>query len=195
MKQTATSITQFLTDGSLASLCDALSVLLGTRVQLIDEHEQHLLVSHKHDELSIHRVHSSSSLICSMPITVRRNTIGAIAIEDGPAWKNHEDECQLTLGTLASIIGELCEYRLSMKNFERELDILDSLTRHLVTGRGLEAILRDGLRAAIELVGADAGTIRTLDPSTNELLLVASEGFSEVYKRDARAISTDESLV
>ncbi|MFG0258576.1 MAG: PP2C family protein-serine/threonine phosphatase [Phycisphaerales bacterium JB043] len=196
MNPAARSITQFLTDGSLASLCDAASVLLGSSVQLIDEQGNHLLISRvdTDNSLSITQEAPGVRIAFDAPILVRRKSIGAIAIEEGAAWNSHPDEVRHWLGTLASIIGELCEYRISMDDFERELDILDSLTRHLITGRGLDAILRDGLRAAIELVGADGGTIRTLNNKSSELRLVASEGFSERYLEEAELLPSSEEV-
>jgi phosphoserine phosphatase RsbU/P len=190
------SITQFLTDGSLATLCNAATVLLGSGVQLIDEQGQHVIVSRDGDtqSLSVEHENPVETFVCSAPIEVRRHRIGALAIGDGPSWRDHPEVTRRWLGSLASIIGEFCENRVSLSGFVEEIDVLDTLTRHLVTGKGLEAILDDGLRSAVRLMDADAGTLRTFDASTHELRLAASVGFSELYQREAATLSADEAL-
>jgi len=191
-----TSIVEFLTDGSLAALCDAAGRLLGAKVVLRDA-EGRLVsagggLAGGEGPLRVALVEAPTSARFNAPIIANGITLGALAL--APPGLEGEDEAhaERMLTMLAAIVGEVCELTLSLSARIDELDVIHKLTRLLVGDRDIDEILDEGLRLAAQLLEADAGTIRVLDEGATQLRLLAHTGLSDRYLAATAHISADE---
>ncbi len=74
-------------------------------------------------------------------------------------------------------VTDLKDADASMAADLRDTQLLRELAALLVSGKAAEMIHREILSAAMKLTGADAGTVQILDHRTQELTLLATEGF------------------
>jgi sigma-B regulation protein RsbU (phosphoserine phosphatase) len=195
MHDAGASITTFLTDGALVALCDAASAMLGARLLLLDEHDRVVnttggLVSQGPLHIEIGDVLPAEGV--REPIIVDRHTIGAIAI--APTADPISSYARDFLRLLASIVSETCTHALRRASRQAELDVLHKLSRLLVSSRGFQETIETGLRSAIELIDADAGTLRLLDEATDQLVLRAAIGLSDDYIHAAAVLPAHEML-
>lgn len=197
------SIVDFMTDGSLAALCESASRLLGRRIELRDA--QGRLVerapgadppwSVRMDEAAQGAVRTASAAAVErFPIRVGRRVVGALALQGereggegaSPRWRS--DETRRFLQLLAQTVGEICQRQAELEGKVRELRALHALSRLLVKDRSLQSTLEAGLALAVEALGADAGSVRVLDEEQRALQLRAAVGLSEQYVRQAGAL-------
>jgi len=197
----ASSITEFITDGSLARLCETLETLFGRPVALRDRIGRVIAASEGRREwTSAERPDLERSADFggfSAPIRVDGEAIGSLALGAVAPAADGETagagvERFLTL--LASIVSELCEREVALNRQVNRMSALQKIASTLVGAGGLQETLDTGLQTAIELLGADAGTLRLLDASGRLLLPRASFGLSDAYLREAGPLPADNAV-
>ncbi len=183
------SITEFLTDGSLAQLCTTLEGLIGAPVALRDRIGQ--VIASSDSGVSLDRGGDFGGF--SAPIRVDEHTIGALTLGADLA-NDKREETQRFLTLLASIVSELCDREVQLSEQIGRLKALQTIASTLVGAGGVQESIDVGLRTAIELLGADAGTLRLLDASGRMLLPRAAYGLSEAYLEKAGPLPADNAL-
>lgn len=183
------SITEFLTDGSLAQLCATLEGLIGAPVALRDRIGRVIATS----DAGLHLGRGVDFGGFSAPIRVGERSIGALTL-DADVAGDRVEETERFLTLLASIVSELCEREVELSEQLDRLEALQTVTSTLVSAGGVQESIDVGLRTAIELLGADAGTVRLLDPSGRTLLPRAAYGLSDAYLESAGPLPADNAL-
>jgi len=85
-----------------------------------------------------------------------------------------------TVGLMRQLQARQIEQAHELEDSERELRdtrLLHALAARLIGSDGGSAIYNDILNAALQVVGADAGTIQLLDPTRQTLSLLVAQGF------------------
>lgn len=217
------SITDFLTDGSLAALCEVATAITRRTVRLRDP-EDRAILTREPDDASAARwqvsddiarprdpstIASRAGLASSVratpafvaPIVVAGQVIGSMSVDPpDPAVEAviAEPEVRRFAELLASLASEVCESAHQQRERNEELEALLKLSSMLVAAGDADETLASALHAAAELLGADAGTIRTLDGDNEHLVLRAYTGLSDDYIANAamlpaaRALDPDE---
>lgn len=192
------SITDFLTDGSLAALCDAVSGVTGTPVRLRD-HAGRVIISRSalgepwalEGDGGVAVVDDGDAF--TVPLALSTGLLGALSIP--AAAQSHADvragiERFLTL--LASIVSEICERELQLRHRVEELEVLRRLSGLLVGATDTNALLDVAIRSATEMLSADAGALRVLDDSGQRLALRAWCGLSREYVSEATTVGVGD---
>jgi len=191
-----TSITEFLTDGSLAGLCEAAGRLLGADVVLRDGEGRLVSASGGRaggeGPLRVAVVEAPTTARFQAPIRAGALTLGSLAL--APPGLEGEDEAhaERLLTMVASIVGEVCELTLSLSARIEELDVIHRLSRLLAGDRDIDEILAEGLRLAVNLLAVDAGTVRILEEGATTLRLRAHQGLSRHYLAAAANLPAEE---
>lgn len=220
MTQERLSITDFLTDGSLAALCEVATAITRRTVRLRDPADR-LIITREPDAASAARwqvrddaspldagasaLASRAGLASSVrvtpsfvaPIVVEGQTIGSLSVDPpDPAIEARiaEPEVRRFAALLASLASEVCESAHQQRERNDELAALLKLSSMLVAAGDADETLASALHAAVELLGADAGTIRTLDDSREHLVLRAYTGLSDDYIASASLLPADKAL-
>jgi sigma-B regulation protein RsbU (phosphoserine phosphatase) len=195
------SITDFITDGSLARLCETLEELIGRPVALRDRIGRVIAASEGQqvwsatDRAALEETADFGGF--TAPLRVDGETIGSLALgarEDSLGGEAGSDGVERFLALLASIVSELCEREVALNRQIDRMGALQRIASTLVGAGGLQETINTGLQTAIELLGADAGTLRLLDTSGKVLLPRASFGLSEAYLREAGPLPADNAL-
>ncbi len=213
------SITDFLTDGSLAALCEVATAITRRTVRLRDPDDR-LIITREPDERSAARWQvrddskpfDGASAIASRagqassvrvtpsfvaPIVVDSQTIGSLSVDPpDPSIEARiaEPEVQRFAALLASLASEVCESAHQQRERNDELAALLKLSSMLVAAGDADETLASALHAAVELLGADAGTIRTLDEAGEHLVLRAYTGLSDDYIASASILPAERAL-
>lgn len=198
MDERAPSITDFITDGSLASLCEALSRVAGTCVVLRDAGGR-VIASAKGDRLWRFAEDDGGGVatardLFAAPIRVSTGLIGTLAAPaptDG-AEPPGAEAVRLLLEPLASIVSEICQRDLELRRRVDELDALQRVSSMLVGAADTDALLSVALRSAIDVMDADAGTVRAIDDAGRSLVLRAWAGLSDDYVAEAVSVPVEE---
>lgn len=153
-----TTITEFLTDGSLAALCASLSDLLGVRVDLIDAFGR-VIVSRGKGQWEVAQPGTPAQEV--VPLTIGPARIGAFAIGAGdqPLDAAARQRLQAVLGLLAGTVEELCQHELELRHRLREIAALIKMSSLLVRAAGPERVVQVALDSALDVLGLDAGSI------------------------------------
>lgn len=214
MKREHRSITGFLTDGSLLSVCGALSELASTRVRLTDEKGRRVARSddgqawsampEETDSPEIARAiasgvgamaHLEEAGLAIAPIVAEGVPIGAIVLDAEPAPTRSpifEQVERVAMG-LAMTAGEFCSDELALRRRHAEQNILYRLSSLLVGTTDLDSTFNIALRSAVELFDADAGIVYTLDETVqNTLTMRASTGLSARLRDCLATLPADE---
>ncbi len=190
MPATPPSITSFITDGSLAQLCQTIEGLLGAPVALRDRVGRFIAVGDP-------GVQSDAGARdfggFTAPIRINGEAIGSLALGLGedPA---RQESAERFLSLLASIVSELCQREVELNQQIDRMAALQKIASTLVGAGGLQDTIDIGLQTAIELLNADAGTLRLLDPSGRVLLPRAAFGLSQAYLDEAGPLPADNAL-
>jgi len=215
------TITDFMTDGSLAALCASASRLIGVGVELRDA--QGAIIASAPGHSPPWRVHGRTSesgataapsedcvaiaaapAACQAsfiaPIRISAGTIGALALKrfgassvaGAPQKSQIEIERFLTL--LASTVSEICAKQAQLSMKVRQFKALHRLSSMLVCEHDLDATLDAALALAVDVIGVDAGSIRIIDEEKLAAQLRASIGLGQTYVHEAGALPAQNVL-
>lgn len=204
------SLTDFLTDGSVASLCDAISRLTGRTVTVRDQRGRRIvhideggstpwrvLAPDPADADLAGAIAKADrpGLLLSVgdrrvcPLFVAGEAIGALVIHGPPPPSGEGDDAlEESICLLVSTIAELCEHEFDLRARNRELRLLYRLSSLLVASRDIEAILQVALRSAIEIFRVDAGSVHLLNAEGSDLTLRAHAGLSPDFVGEVASI-------
>jgi len=192
------SITEFITDGSLARLCASVERLVGAPVALRDRGGRLIATSYTEGAEAVAGEGDGGARAdfggFSAPITIHGEVIGSLTLSAGGASEARRDEAEHFLLLLASIVSELCEREVELSEQIERLDALQTISSTLVSAGGVQSAIDTGLKTAIDLLGADAGTLRLLDRTGRMLLPRAAEGLSQAYLDEAGPLPADNAL-
>lgn len=196
------TITDFLTDGSLAGLCAELSRLTGVGITLRDR-RQRLIVQGEGRRAWEVRDDAlppgpGESVI---PITVGGDAIGSLVLDAGDPRLADDARRHLehVLALVSSASAELCEYGLEVRHRLRELTVIYRLTSLLARSTDVQQVLETALDAAIDVMELDAGAIMLLpedadgieSESEADLTLAASRHLSRDWLESPLPLSKD----
>ena len=185
------SITAFITDGSLAQLCATAEGVIGAPVALRDRIGA--VVEAPGGDRGARRSHDFGGYAAT--IRIGDTVIGSLALGDEDTLTDDQrDDARRFVTLLASIVSELCEREVELRRHIERLGAMKMVASTLVSAGGVQETIDVGLQSAIELIGADAGTLRLLDGSGRMLLLRAASGLSEEYLDEAGPLPADNAL-
>lgn len=200
MSHSGLSITDFLTDGSLAALCDAVSGVTGTPVRLRDPSGR-VIVSRSAtgDAWAIEGDGGVAVLdegdAFAVPLALSSGLLGTLAIPGGSEPSGSADSrlgVERFLTLLASIVSEICEREFQLRHRVEELEVLRRLSGLLVGASDTNTLLDVAIRSAAEMLDADAGALRVLDESGQRLTLRAWCGLSREYVSEASSVGVGD---
>lgn len=202
------SITDFLTDGSLAALCEELSLLTSVPVQLRDTNGG--LVTRREGRKEgepawqVAKPESTPGLGAgsrSIPLQVAGNTLGTICIGSGAPTLGENARLRLesTLTWLARTATELCQHDLELKHRSKELAALSRMSSLLVRAAGPDRVLEVALDSALDVLGLDAGSVVLISDEAadglsdreDDLVLKASRNLSADWLGNPLPLSKD----
>lgn len=204
MSKRLRAITDFLTDASLAALCDALTSMTGVQVELRTSEGRRISRSggippwtvHEPDAVSEH-VRCTIALLNGRaagtpagegplvePIAADGVVIGALTIEREKRGTQLHESVRL----LAQAVNELCQHEVELEHRHAELGVLFALSSLLVATNDTGEILGLALGSAIEVLHADAGTVHLVDEDARELRLHAQRGVSHSFIENFEAL-------
>lgn len=194
------ALADFLTDGSLAELCDRFTALTNIEVELRDERDRRVVrVSGEGLPWRILSEGESPRVdphAVRVPLGTVAGPIGAMVMHAG---EDGSPELEATLRVLARTAGELCDTVLELRRNFREIEVLFRLTSLLVRASAVEDVLQVALESALDVLGLDAGSIVLLPEdaddlegaSEGDLTLSASRGLSEAWLNSPLPLSRD----
>jgi serine phosphatase RsbU (regulator of sigma subunit) len=200
------SIRDFLTDGSLAALCRALSAMSGAQVSLHDERGRRIVHTGGSPAWHVEEADGRSQSLAAelerlsregvskgpgrlgegvfvQPLWVARVTVGALVIEGAEDSRLRE-----VVGLLASAVDELFEADIEVTLRNAELDTLVRLSSLLVAARDVQAVLDVALQSAMSMLRFDAGVVHLLDDDGASMRLRASAGVDEAFRERYAAL-------
>lgn len=180
----AMSIRVFLTDGSLAAVCEELGRATGVRVRLRDERGLVLPAWSRSDHPGVDEPPVPGS--ASIPLTVDSDRIGELTIEPEPGASVREGVRE-TVELLAHVAGELCADVVELRNRVTEVRVLSRLSAMLADGGKEADALGLALDSALEALRLDAGSIMLLPEDADGLS--ATENEADLRRSSARALS------
>jgi len=195
------TITDFLTDGSLAGLCDELSRLVGVPVELHDPAGRAITRVEDSAGGASWRVGAEPSPIAAatrVPITLGGAAIGSLVAGDaGDGTLRERVECVLKL--LASTTGELCAHELEVRHRIKEIGALARMSSLLARAPSPEKVLEVAIDQALDALGLDAGSIvllkedaeGNLSPNEDDLVLAASRNLSREWLEHPQPLSKE----
>jgi sigma-B regulation protein RsbU (phosphoserine phosphatase) len=184
------SVREFLTDGSLASVCDELSRTTGVPIWLRDRDFGAIIPGRGHspweivDEVTARRragelagaSPNEEAELFAAPLRLSSGVIGAIVMAvptavvdervvvtgEGGELRVLIRSLETALRRLASAISEGCEAQLALKSRVQELGALYRLSSLLVQTGDSDRVLSVALDLAMQVLRADAGSIALL---------------------------------
>lgn len=190
------SITDFLTDGSLAAFCAEMSRLTGVRVELRDP-LGHAIVKNadanatKAWSVSVTAAQPTRTMI---PLLLGGVSIGAIAVEDGSPTLGTDARQRLenALQLLARTSGDLCQHELELRHRIKEVAALARMSSMLVRAASTQQVLDMALESALDVLGLDAGSVMLLkDRIDGPLPTAMDEHEEDLTVRASRNLSKD----
>lgn len=193
------SITDFLTDGSLASLCDELTRLAGVPVGLRDRSGNVIVRSEGQGAPPWRLLENAGKLSgTAVPLRVMGQTIGELVLGDGrPVLPEQPREVlERTVALVAQVAAEFCGHELELRHRIKELEALYRLSSLLARAPDVDAVLSIALELALDVLDLDAGAVVLFDddegPSGDreeDLTLKASRHLSEEWLRSPLPLS------
>ena len=206
------SIVDFLTDGSIARLCDEMSRLTGVPIWLADADdrvvapllakpgERSWTMLSPHDGAVrafglVNKPLPNKLDLFKAPMKTTSGDVGAIVMpvdwgSDDPAERRSLERAVLIL---ASTAAESCQGQIDVRRRLSELDALFRLSSLLVQADAEERVLQTALDLALDVLGLDAGSIAVLDDA-GDLQKRAARGLSEGWLKRQSPLSTDGTL-
>lgn len=199
------TITEFLTDGSLAALCAELSRLTGVPVELRDPVGR-LIVGAGPPGPGNWRVIETGAAppqetATSFPLTVGGRAIGWLMVGEGEPrlGENARTRLESALSLLARTTTELVQHEVELRHRVKEVAALTRISSMLVRAAGPDHVLQVVLDSALDLLEMDAGSIVLLHEdadglhkdSEDDLELKASRGLSQEWLTSPLPLSKD----
>lgn len=189
----ALSITDFITDGSLAGLCDELAHLLDIPVGLLDLDGRRIVRTATapfwaHEDRPDGGLHRPGELV--FPLVIEEQTIGSLILGPAPATTPPDIREGLgrVVGLLARAAAELCRQQLDLRHRVKEVQALYRLSSMLVRATRFDTVLDIALESALDVLELDAGSIVLFEqeegPTTQtevDLVLKASRNLSREW--------------
>ena len=189
------SITDFLTDGSLASLCAEITALTGVQVQLRDtkgnvivKRESRLDGETAWKSVPLAQAPSVGKHSSEIPLIVSGITIGSFMVGEGApslASSDARQRLERAIVLLAGASAELCTHDLEVKHRVKALAALTRMSSLLVGSTAPDRVLEVALDSALEVLGLDAGAI----------VLFAEDSDGVLSTSDAAALSLGDQLM
>jgi sigma-B regulation protein RsbU (phosphoserine phosphatase) len=192
------SLRDYWTQGTIASLCAALSELGGVRIELRDERGFVLDPSSYNGSP---RVESSIPQGASvLPIIVTDEQIGSIVVHPHDHELTHSALIDQLTELIAQTASEMCNDVANLRYRVSEVAVLYRLSSLLVRGGRVHDTLQLTLELALDVLGLDAGAIMLLPEDSealprvdreNELERSAAIGLSEQWLLNPVPLSID----
>ena len=195
------SLRDYWTQGTIASLCAALSELGGVRIELRDERGLVLEPGSLDQTPGIERPLPAGSQI--LPIVVSDEQVGSIAIHPHERGQAPLELIERIAELIAKTTSEMCDDVAQLRYRVNEVAVLYRLSSLLVRGGSVEDTLRLTLKLALDVLGLDSGAIMLLPedsealPSAdleNELERSAAVGLSNEWLDNPVPLSIDREL-
>ncbi|MFO0832901.1 MAG: GAF domain-containing SpoIIE family protein phosphatase [Phycisphaerales bacterium] len=190
----ALSITDFLSDGSLAALCAELSHLTGVPVELHDPRGHAIERYAGGDPGRQWRVAPEASPVLagphrSLPLAVGGVRIGAIVIGSGDPRLAPDARLRLerAISFMALTSSELCSSELEARARLSELSALARFSALLSRAASPQKVLDVALDLALDVLGLDAGSIVLLKDSEDARLAEKEEDLTLAASRNLTA--------
>jgi phosphoserine phosphatase RsbU/P len=159
------SITDFITDGSLAALCDELTRLAGVQVSLRDHAGRRIVLGStagrwRYDDSDPDPPPGDGHV--SIPLSVEEHVIGAIVLAPGDPRLPEAGARELlegALSLLAASANEFCRHEIDLRHRVKEVQALYRLSSMLARATRFEAVLDIALESALDVLELDAGSI------------------------------------
>ena len=209
------SITAFLTDGSIARMCDEMTRLTGVPIWLRDV-DGRVIVPTDGSTGSLWTIINADagaarafSLVgrtiqgrLDLFVAPLKTTVGDIGSIVMPADWGRDDPAERralerAVTIMAGSAAESCQGQVDLSKRVHELDALFRLSSLLVRATEPDAVLEAALELALSVLRADAGSISVLDDPGNPqgpLVHRVSRGLSEQWLSTATPISVDGEL-
>lgn len=190
-------IADFLTDGSLAALVHELSVLSSCRVTLHDRDGMRIAHAAGTPPWRFEKPQPDDLTPATnrrlIPIIVDGETIGTLALRFDNTELSEDQRTRLVrvLEGLALTAQEFCNEHVEILRKSSELELLYRLSSLLVATTDLQSILNVAIRSAIDVMGADAGTIFLTDREPGSLTLAAHSGVSPAFVEAFESLAID----
>lgn len=176
------TITDFLSGGSLRRLCEAVADVAGRPVAVRDAEGELVAHAGMGDGAGGLATATEERAGIIAPIAISIGVIGELRVLGGEGADGESSPpVQRIAMLLAGAISDICEKQVELAHREEELAALRSLTSMLVGVGDTDALLFRALRSSMEIIGADAGTVRSLDDAQERLQLRAWTGLSDEY--------------
>lgn len=160
------SIRDFLTDGSLTSLCAALSAMTGVDVHLRDEAGRRIVRGEQGTPWEVLEAEESGAVPAEadrVPLTLGGVRIGEIVVMPAETLSTPGTGRGHLLGVVravAATASEVVNDVVELRNRVKELDVLHRLSSLLATPTLTpESMLQASLDSALDVLGMDAGSI------------------------------------
>ena len=192
------SITDFMTDGSLARLAQHLSETSGISVTLNQNDGSVLRALDAPPYWSTEVPSDDTTVRARIPIRAGEHELGEFQIRaEGDDALRAIAETRVTLQLVASAAEEVCQNELELRTRVREMEVLHRLSAMLADANDVDAMLQIALDSAIDTLAMDAGsTVLFQDSGLAEsseegLTLKASRNMSPAWLEDPRPLSRD----
>jgi phosphoserine phosphatase RsbU/P len=185
------SIVDFLTDGSLLSLCDELSRLSGLDVSLRDASGRVIEPAPQPERWRAGPVRALRAGAFEAPLVIEEGQrLGSLVIE-GDLTRLPEDQhrsMQRVVELIGQVTRDFCGREDELRQTVREVQALFRLSSLLARATDADAVLSLALELALDVMGLDAGSVvlfehEQMESAENEgdLVLKASSGLSREW--------------
>jgi len=198
------SIVDFLTDGSLASLCAELSRLTGVRVELHDNAGRVIVQRNGGWDVQEPTDSQRARLTASFPLLLGGTRIGAIMLAEGEPTlaPDARERLERTLTLMARATSEIVQYEAELRHRVKEVGALSKMSSLLVRAAGPEKVLQVALDSALDVLELDAGSIVLFHENPDggmsdleeDVLLKASRGLSREWLENPVPLSRDRAF-
>ncbi len=196
------TIVDFLTDGSLAALCQELTRLSGVVVQLRDASgrliERDLPTTPGHGAWRLNDEATSPPIepgSIEIPLLLDEAPIGTIVMGPGhPALPDDARQVlQRALVLLTRTASELCEHELELRHRLKEVGAIYKVSSMLARAVGAERVLETALESVLDAMELDAGAIMLLkqDEDGSRHHPDAQEDENDLYMAASRNLSRE----
>lgn len=199
------SITDYLTDGSLARLVGQLTQLTGVEIELRDARSRLIRPAadpaHPWQVIEDGSDQTTDPNSLYFPLKLSGDTIGSLVIRPGTPELCDQAREKLAgvVELLANTSAELVSYEAEVRDRMHELQVLHKLGNMISRADSVERILSVALESALDVLGLDAGNIvlfkedadGVLSQDEADLQHVAWRNLSSEWLRDPRPVSKD----